>query len=213
MLHDLSDIKNPKLLGRFSTSPPYQGGIPFHSIYVGMLDRGFVVGNPEALNPDCNEDYLPIWVIDVRNEEYPIGIAQFPRPKPPADAPYNDFCQKRGRFGAHNPIELKAPGRISPTFAAVAQFNAGLRCYDLTEPTRPEETAYFIPPQGGVITDPSSFNRTVECVFVEWDRKVMYITTTTGLYALATPALGKPILDPMPVSEWSLPGLNAGAPS
>jgi hypothetical protein len=132
--------------------------------------------------------------------------------KTPSDAPFTDFCFRRGRFSSHKPTDLKAPGRMSQTFLPLEYFNAGLRCYDLTEPTRPEETAYFIPPQGGVITNPDSFNRTVECVFVEWDRKVMYVTTTTGLYALATPALGKPILDPMPVSEWSLPGLNAGVP-
>jgi len=39
------------------------------------------------------------------------------------------------------------------------------------------------------------------------------VGTTTGVYILSTPALGKPTLGAMPVTEWSLPQLNAGAPA
>lgn len=35
----------------------------------------------------------------------------------------------------------------------------------------------------------------------------------TGLYIFSTPAMGKPVLGPMPVREWPLPQLNVGAPS
>ncbi len=30
-------------------------------------------------------------------------------------------------------------------------------------------------------------------------------------YAPSGPSLGKPVLDPMPLAQWSLPGLNQGA--
>jgi len=47
---------------------------------------------------------------------------------------------------------------------------------------------------------------------IEWDRNIIWTATDTGLYALSCPNLGKPILDPMPVTEWSLEKLNEGAP-
>src|SRR5256885_10114634 len=48
----------------------YSGmGIAFHTIYCGILDRGFVLTNGETTNSDCNQIYLPNWVIDVRDED------------------------------------------------------------------------------------------------------------------------------------------------
>jgi hypothetical protein len=213
MIHDLSEITKPRVIGRFDPTPTYgMDGIPFHTIWVGTLDRGFVVTVSEALNPDCNESSLPLWVVDVRDETNPISIAQLPRPVPPAEAPFTDYCFARGRFSAHICPPLQAPGRPSQTFFPVSFFNAGLRCYDLSEPTQPKEVAYFVPPHGGDISNPLSFNRPTENVTVEWDRNIIYVGSTTGLYVLTCPALGEPTFESMPVSQWSLPGLNAGAP-
>ena len=39
----------------------------------------------------------------------------------------------------------------------------------------------------------------------------MWVGTGTGLYLVTSALLGKPVLTPMPVKEWSLPGLNVGA--
>jgi hypothetical protein len=207
---DLSDPKNQKELGKFEPPPQYsRTGVAFHTIYCGLLDRGFVTANGETLNADCNQIFLPIWMIDIRDEQHPVPVAQFPRPVPPPEAPYDDFCFKRGRFGAHNPPHLKAPGRPRQDFIVFSYFIAGLRCYDVGNLTRPEEIAYFIPPQGDV---PYGWGRNVSNVFVEWDRNIIYAATDTGIYALSCPNLGKPVLDSMAVTEWSLPGLNEGAP-
>lgn len=233
MTHDLSDIKNPKVMGRFDPTPAYGlDGIPFHSMYLGMLDRGIIVTNSEPLNPDCNESWLPNWVLDVRDPRNPVPIAQLPRPKPPADAPYTDFCFARGRFGAHITPSLNAPGKMSNTFMALSYFNAGIRCYDLSDPTQPREVASFVAPHGGTLSpdcvDPVdhnspaaracdkealAYNRPADQIFIEWDRNLIYAGTTTGVYILSTPALGKPVLGAMPVKEWALPQLNAGAPA
>ena len=63
MVHDLSDIRKPRVIGRFDPAPAYGlDGIPFHSMYLGMLNRGIIVTNSEPLNPDCNESWLPNWV-------------------------------------------------------------------------------------------------------------------------------------------------------
>src|SRR2546425_144848 len=214
LIHDLSDIRHPKLLGPFTPDYKYTRGtvIAFHTIDVARLDRGFVITNPETLSPDCNETYVPSWIVDVRDPAAPKAIARLPVPTPPREAPYKTFCDKRGRFGPHNPPHIKAPGKPDPNFTCYAHFNAGVQCYDIRDPKNPRIVAYFIPPQGGELDKWNSYNRTVDNVFIEWDRKIIWIGTDTGLYALEAPALGKPITVPMPVKEWSLPGLNAGHP-
>jgi hypothetical protein len=214
LIHDLSDIRNPKLVGRFTPDYKYTRGtvIAFHTIDVARLDRGFVITNPETLSPDCNETYVPSWVVDVRDPAAPKALARLPVPTPPREAPYKTFCDKRGRFGPHNPPHIKAPGKPDPNFTCYAHFNAGVQCYDIRDPKNPRIVAYFIPPQGGELDKWNSYNRTVDNVLIEWDRKVIWIGADTGLYALEAPALGKPITGPLPVKEWSLPGLNTGHP-
>ena len=94
---DLSDPKNQREIGRFEPPAQYSGmGIAFHTIYCGILERGFVLTNGETTNSDCNQIYLPNWIIDIRDEQHPVAVAQLPRPVPPPEAPYRDFCFKRG---------------------------------------------------------------------------------------------------------------------
>ncbi len=209
LIHDLSDIRNPRLIGRFDPQKK-PGAIPFHTIDIARLNRGFVIANPEPLNPDCNEAYQPLWVVDIRNPARPRPITQLPVPVPPTDAPYRTFCDKRGRFGSHNPPHMKAPGLPDPHFTAYGFFNAGLQLFDLKNPAQPRNIGYFIPPQPGDLDDYLSYPRDTDAVFCEWDRKLMWVGTGTGLYLVTSPALGKPVLEPMPVKQWSLPGLNVG---
>jgi hypothetical protein len=108
------------------------------------------------------------------------------------------------------PQNQTAPGKPHPNFSCYSYFTAGAQCFDLSDPTRPERTAFFIPPQGGDLEVWNSYNRTVDIVFVEWDRKLIWVGSDTGLYLVSTPELGKPVLGPMEVDEWSLPGLNEG---
>src|SRR3954468_5797568 len=51
MIHDLSDIRNPKLIGLHYPKMEL-GSLPFHTIDIVRLDRVFVISNPEVLNPD-----------------------------------------------------------------------------------------------------------------------------------------------------------------
>ncbi|MCJ7592956.1 MAG: hypothetical protein MUO51_16550, partial [Woeseiaceae bacterium] len=137
-------------------------------------------------------------------------IGKLPTPQPPPEAPYRDFCDKRGRFGARMPQNQKAPGKPHRNFSCYSYFNAGAQCFDLSDPAQPRNTAFFIPPQGGDLDVWNSYNRTVDIVFVEWDRKLIWVGSDTGLYLVSTPELGEPVLGPMAVEEWSLPGLNEG---
>ncbi len=208
-IHDVSDPAHPELVGRWV--PPYKpGGIPMYATDVNRLERGFVIANGETLNPDCNEPWHDAYLLDVRDPRNPRQIATLPVPQPPAEAPYDDFCNKRGRFGFRVPQNQKAPGRPKPGFTCYACFNAGAQCYDLSDPVRPRISAWFIPPQGGDLSVWNSYNRTVDMIFVEWDRKLIWVGSDTGLYLVTTPELGTPVLAPMEVGEWSLPGLNRG---
>jgi len=208
-IHDISDVRAPRLVGRFSPPRP-PGAIPFHSVDILKLHRGFVVTTPEPLFPDGAEPFHPSCVVDVRDPANPREIAQLPVPQPPPDAPYADFLDKRGRFGPHNPPYLNSPGRAHPDFTAYAYFNAGLQMYDLRDPERPAICGYFIPPQGGRYADSASHARDVDVIFVEWDRRLIWVGSLTGLYLVGTPHLGAPVLKPMAVSEWAVPGINAG---
>jgi hypothetical protein len=213
-IHDISDPANPRLVGKFDPKP-LPGMIPFHTVDVQRLNRGFVIGSPEPLNLDCNpnEAYQSVWVVDVRDPAHPTALSRLPIPVPPREAPYDTFCSKRGRFGTHNPPFNHAPGRAHPNFTCYTYFNAGVQCFDLTRPEAPRGgTAYFIPPQGGSLSRDAfaSFARDTDNVLVEWDRNLMWVLTNTGIYLYATPELGEPVLEPMPVSDWALPRLNAG---
>lgn len=209
-IHDVSDPARPRLIGRFDPlSLP--GGIPFHTIDVSRIDsHGIIIGSPEPLNPDCDEVYQDTWIIDVRDPTNPKKLARLPRPKPDPEAPYQTFCNKRGRFGPHNPPFNHAPGTPHPSFTLYSYFNGGVQCFDLSKLVAPKISAYFVPPQGGSLDEFASYDRDTDNVFVEWDRKLIWAMTNTGVYLLSTPALGEPILKPMAVDHWALPGLNAG---
>jgi hypothetical protein len=67
-------------------------------------------GEVTTVAEDCNAGVIMPWVVDVRPEKNPVTIATFPIPKPPANAPYSDFCFKGRRFGPHDTQNFKAPG-------------------------------------------------------------------------------------------------------
>jgi hypothetical protein len=210
IIHDLTDIQNPRVVSRWLPPGQKPGAIHFHTIDIARLNRGFVIANPEVLNPDCNERYQPIWVIDVKDPANPRAISKLPVPLPPAEAPYKDFCDRRGRFGPHNPPHIKAPGRPHPNFTAYSFFNAGLQLFDVADLANPKSTGYFVPPQSGHLDQYDSYPRDTDNVFIEWDRKLMWVGTGTGIYLITSPLLGAPVLKPMKIAEWVLPGLNAG---
>lgn len=214
---DLSDIRSPKPYGVARWDYETLGGCPYHTCYPVIADsqhpklQNIVIGVPEALQADCREPYKSIQVIDVKNPREPRVIGVFPRPKPPAEAPYADFCLSRGRFGSHNIQCWVAPGTSRPEIVVLSFFNAGVRVFDISEPTQPREVAYFIPPRGGKLEDYATwFRGDSETVFIEWDRNLIWLGTHAGAYCLSCPALGEPVLEPRVIPHWTRPHLNAG---
>lgn len=217
-VHDLSDIRNPKVFSKLMHPLENMGGIPYHTIYPLLADRrhphlrGLVIGVFEGLEADCREPWHTSYIIDVRDRRNPRFIGLFPRPTPPPGAPYPDFCMARGRFSAHNIQSWVAPGRMRPEIAALSYFSAGFRLYDISNPREPKETAYFVPRRDGDLSDFGSWRRgTTETVFIEWDRNLIWVGTHAGTYCMSSPALGRPVLEPREVCEWTVAHVNRGA--
>jgi hypothetical protein len=219
IVFDLSDIRNPREVGRAQWDFETMGSIPYHTVYPVLANdrtpqlRNIVIGTPEPIQPDCREPYKPGQVIDVSDPRNPRVIGLFPRPKAPEDAPYNDFCLARGRFGIHNTQSWVAPGDARPELVFVSMFNAGIRVVDISEPTQPREVAWFVPPRGeqARIEEYESWRRAGgETVFVEWDRNLIWFGTSDGTYCLSCPALGAPVLERRRISNWVQPHLNRG---
>jgi hypothetical protein len=200
---DFSDIAHPKMVGQLDISPPFDGGIPVHTA-MPMLDRKLVFINGEPLYQDCGENLVPPFIVDIRAESHPVAIATFPLPKPPAGAPYNDFCFRAYRFGTHDAIDIKAPGEPRVDLFGLTWFSAGFRLYDIANPFQPREVASVVPKQGE--------ERGTEFALIEWDRNLVHVFADSGHYILSTPMLGEPVLGPLKPKRWSLPGLNVGAP-
>ena len=214
---DLSDITKPKPYGKVQYEFNAIGTIPFHTCYPVIADaahprlQNLVVATHEALEADCREVYHTPYVIDVKDVRNPKIIGFFPRPQAPPGAPYSDFCFARGRFGSHNTQCWLAPGASRPEIMAVAWFNAGVRVFDLANPTAPKEVGWFVPPHEGEIDNYDSWWRGMtENVFVEWDRNLIWIGDHEGSYCLSCPALGKPVLEPRKVEKWSVAHCNVG---
>jgi hypothetical protein len=214
---DLSDIKHPKPYGHMQYEFDTFGTIPFHTCYPVIADAAHprlmnkVVAVHEALEADCRENYHTPYMMDVKDPKNPKIVGFFPRPAAPPDAPYTDFCFARGRFGSHNTQCWLAPGTSNPAIIVIAWFNAGVRVFDISNPTEPKEVAWFVPPLEGEINNYDSWWRgTTENVFVEFDRNLIWIGTHEGSYCLSCPALGKPVTEPTKVQKWSIPHCNVG---
>ena len=81
-LLDLTDVTQPQLISTVDISPPFDGGFPVHTVYP-IPERRLAFISGETTQPDCMEGLSIPWVVDLRDERYPMTIAAFPIPKPP----------------------------------------------------------------------------------------------------------------------------------
>ena len=58
-----------------------------------------------------------------------------------------EFAGRGGRYGAHNLHENRpvATNLVSETLIFGTFFNGGVRVYDVSDPFRPQEVAYYVP--------------------------------------------------------------------
>jgi hypothetical protein len=124
-------------------SPSDQGGHTSFPIYKKRQDL-LLVTSEEGVN-ECTDstgadspDHIA-WLYDITNEKKPTQLSTLTVPRNPGD-----FCHKGGRFGAHASSEsFYRPyyGKL----AIISWFNAGVRVWDIRDPSDPVPVAYFIP--------------------------------------------------------------------
>lgn len=140
-LIDVKDKTAPKLIAHRSWSPPFDGGT--HSA-LPLHDRGLLIVADEAVRNADQEQRKPIWVFDIRVPGNPVAIATCPIPgSEPGDL---DYVAKGGHFGPHN-LHENRPGSFQSSTTIFATYqNAGLRVFDISDPFRPREAGWFVPP-------------------------------------------------------------------
>ena len=175
MVLDISERSRPKLVSRWTNSPPYNG---FSHTALPLFERNLLVVSDESIQDNAADWPKLVWILDARDERHLVSVATLPAP--PVDA----FRGRGGRFGAHNLHENPpVPGAWKSDRVVVGTFfNAGVRAYDISDPYAPREVAYFVPPvpQGS----PVGSVQINDC-FVD-DRGIVFTVDrhAGGLYAL-----------------------------
>ncbi|WP_308910445.1 hypothetical protein [Pseudokordiimonas caeni] len=200
---DLSDPKNMKPVGHVNTAPRF-AGTEFDNVDVSQYERtGYVFTNGYPMNDECFEPYKDIWVVDAKDVKNPKIVAKFPRPTPPDDAAFTDFCQRRGSFGPKRPgYHTTQPGKWRQGIIPYAFYNAGVQFFDVSNPLDVKIAGYFVPrfPKKGEA--PSySFGNLTYGIYAEYDRNIVWVFTNNGFYAVSSPLLGEPLFE-APKKPW-----------
>jgi hypothetical protein len=142
---DVADPARPRILAHRNTDPPFGGGT--HSP-LPLPDRNLLVVGDEPASANCADGLRYIWVYDIREPANPVSIATFPQP---SEA---DYCAKGGFFGSHNLHENRPGAFQSSKLVFATYYNAGVRVFDIEDPFRPREVAFYVPPDPVRMMDP-----------------------------------------------------------
>jgi hypothetical protein len=135
---DIADMGRPRLVSRWDYQPPFPG---FCHTVLPLFDRGLMVVSDESIAQGAKDWPKLVWILDVHEESKPVPIATCPLP------PLSLFAKRGGRYGAHNLHENRpAPGFVSEAVIVGTFFNGGVRAFDLSDPFRPREVAWAVPP-------------------------------------------------------------------
>lgn len=197
---DITDPSDMKAVSHIDM-PMSVSGTEGDNIDVTKVETtGMVYYSGYPLGEDCHEPYKEIYAIDVRDPLKPKIAMTMPRPTPPSDAPFTDYCQRRGSFGPkRSGYAAIQPGTPSQTVMPYAFYNAGVQVFDLKDPNKPSIEAYFVPKMSGEYLsnegdgkEMSEHSNPVHSIFVEWDRNLVWAFSNHGIYVLSTPLLGEP---------------------
>jgi hypothetical protein len=136
---DISDKAHPRMISRVDYHPPFPG---FTHTVLPLFKRDLLIATDECVQFDLKDWPKRIWVLDAREETNPVIISSFPTP------PKEQFLFKGARLGAHNIHENEplSTSWFSDTIIIGTFFSGGVVAYDISDPFRPEEVAYYIPP-------------------------------------------------------------------
>jgi hypothetical protein len=192
------DISNPaemKTVGRLDMPPAYAGTEGDNIDITKVEATGIVYYSGYPLNEDCYEPYKEIYAIDVKDPANPKILTTLPRPRPPKQASFTDYCQRRGSFGPKRTgYFIQQPGVPSPRYLPYAFYSAGMQMFDVRDPARPVIAAYFVPKMVDAKIN-LAYGNPVHGVYIEWDRHLIWVMSNHGIYVISSPLLGKPVLD------------------
>jgi len=175
---DVRDKSAPKLIAHRNWCPPFGGGT--HSA-LPLHDRDLCIVADEATQNIDQEQMKRIWMFDIRDKSSPVSIATFPAPNE------QDYVAKGGQFGPHNLHENRPGSWQSSTTIFATYQSAGVRVCDITDPFRPEETGYFVPPMPTRWMEPlrgrAKMRHTAD-IFVATDGLIYATDYDAGLYIL-----------------------------
>jgi hypothetical protein len=136
---DISDISHPKMISQVDHHPPFAG---FTHTVLPLFDRELLIVTDEAIRHQCADWPKLVWIMDAREESNPVIISTFPMP------PKEEFLFQGAWMGAHNLHENEplATAWYSSNIIVGSFFSAGVRVFDISDPFRPEEVAYYVPP-------------------------------------------------------------------
>ncbi|MET8332969.1 hypothetical protein [Streptosporangium canum] len=195
------DISNPAKMTEVShlDLPMSVGGTEADNVDVSQFEKtGMVYVSGYPLGEDCHEPYKDIFQIDVRDPAKPRIVGALPRPEPAAAAPFGDYCQRGGSFGPKRSGYYTSPGEPRQGLLPYAFYNAGVQFFDTRDPKHPKIVAQFVPAGFAKGVPDYALGNQTHGTYVEWDRKIAWVFTNDGIYAisskklLGTPNLGKP---------------------
>lgn len=120
---------------------------------VAMNSEAILEGSP------CERDGEPMnyaFLVDVSDERAvgfdgkqatgPRIISSMPTPRPEPNQPFDSYHEKPGRFGPHNQHHYRNSDLRFRTdeYLVMTWFNAGLRVFDISEPSAPVEAGHFV---------------------------------------------------------------------
>ena len=198
---DIADPADMTVVGHLSFKPNV-AGVEGDFVDVSQVrETGIVYTSGYPLNEDCWEPYKDIYAVDVANPSAPRVIGTLPRPRPPADAAFTDFCQRRGSFGPKRTGAYTQPGTPREDIIPFNFYNAGLQVFDVSDPRDAEIVAYFVPRFDEERVVDYAMGNLSHAVYVEYDRNLFWLFTNHGIYCLSSPVLGEPVLGP-PRDPW-----------
>jgi hypothetical protein len=195
---DISDPAKLRTVGKVEV-PVAVAGTEGDNIDVTKAEKtGIIYFSGYPLNDDCYEPYKEIYAIDVKDPAHPKVVGTLPRPTPPKDAPFTDYCQRRGSFGPKRTGYWINTGTPNDKYLIYAFYNAGMQIFDVSDPAKPTIAGYFVPKMiDAKMPLPKGANHAVppptHGVFIEWDRNLVWVFTNHGFYAVSSPLLGAPV--------------------
>jgi hypothetical protein len=144
---DISDVTQPREIGRLSFSPPFHSPFGVHSV-LPIPERRIAFVNSEDISYG-NGPAHHASIVDIADPSDPWLLSLLPEPIPPPGAPYADFSTRGGWCGPHNINHHQYHPDVEKQGALfyIAHFNAGLRIYDVSNTRLPREVGFFLPPE------------------------------------------------------------------